>query len=576
MTPAILLAVAAAHGSSLAPLAPSLSDAAITGPAGWRAPHDALSAQALAMATPATRQRARWDYARAALATGRPELALGALDVMEAAEPDLSLSAAFGLARGRALTERGRGADAVASLASPALARNPEAAAWRLRAFEQAGAPVLALAELARAKPALRARPIPDRAPFLLAAARAALALGRPAAALDILRFVAEHAPEARLLRARATLALGRPAPAAMLFASLARTADPTIAAAAELGEIESGLALRRLPPRAGIERLATLTFRWRGDSTERQALFARVALARRLDDPAATLAAAATLIRYRAAGGGVEPVLAAAQTTLSGLLDPKAKVALPAAAGLYWDYRDLAPGGAAGDALVWRLADRLQEAQLYARAADLLEHQLAERARDVAQGPVSVRVARLWILAGRPDKALEALHLSTEVIFPPAMLQARQRMEAIALHQLGRSGEALAILQSVPGSGALQAELLWKERQWAAYASLAGSHLPSPRALGAVQQALVLRQAITLGMLGREEALAALRRRYQAAFAGLPNARAFDQLTRPAAGIDPAALSDALAALPSASPAGDLADLIELAPVSAVPRRGG
>ncbi|URD61385.1 hypothetical protein M8312_02400 [Sphingomonas sp. KRR8] len=570
---ALLLSVSVIHGAPLAALAPSLQDSAITDPRDWRRePAEKLTA-ALAVASPAERQQVRWRYALSSLAEGRPEVALAALQVMQIDEPDLALSAAFQLARGRALAELGRGTDSAAVLSGPALAHNPEACAWRLRAFEAAGAPPLALAELSCAKPALRARAVPDRAAFLLAASRAALAAGRPDAALDLLRFVAEHLPEARLLRARALLAQGQGLAALGIFNGLAASPDPRIVSAAELGSIEAGLATHRLAASPALGRLSRLTFHWRGDAIERQALFDRFALATSLRNPSAQLSSAATLVRYRAAGGGLAAVLASAQETLAGLLTPGSKVSLADAAGLYWDYRDLGPNGAAGDALAWQLADRLQEAQLYARAADLLQHQLVERARDVAQGPVSVRVARLWILAGHPDRALEALHLSTDVIFPPAMLQARQRMEAIALHQLGRTGEALAILQSVPGSGALQAELMWKQHSWAAYAAAADPHLPPPHALSEVQQALVLRQAVTLGMLGREAPLAALRQRYAAAFADLPTARAFDQLTRPSGEIDAAGLSDALAALPTASPAGDMADLIELSPPA---RRGG
>lgn len=558
---ALLLATA------LAPLAPALSDTTITGPQGWVDEPAARLTQELASAGSDKRQRVRWRYALAMLGRGRPDAALGALDVMRLAEPDLLLVPAFQLARGRTLTELGRGGEAAGALASPGLASNTEACAWRLRALEQAGAAAPALAELRCARPALRARAVPDRAAFLLAGARAALAIGRPHATLDLLRFVAQHAPEAQLLRARALLAEGHVQPAAASFARLGSSPDPRIAAAAELGAVEAALRTGQAKPRAALERLTRLTFRWRGDAIERQALFDRFALATLIGDPEGQLAAAATLVRYRAQGGGLPPVMAAAQATLAGLLAPRSRIPLGAAAGLYWDYRDLAPGGVAGDALAWQLADRLQEAQLYTRAADLLQHQLVERARDVAQGPVSVRVARLWILAGRPDRALGALHLSTDVVFPPAMLQDRQRMEAVALHQLGRTREALAILQSVPGSGALQAELLWKQRSWAAYAALAGPHLPPPHALSEVQQALVLRQAVTLGMLGREGQLAALRQRYMAAFASVPTARAFDELTRPAGELDPATLSDALAALPTASPAGDMADLIELAP---------
>ena len=78
--------------------------------------------------------------------------------------------------------------------------------------------------------------------------------------------------------------------------------------------------------------------------------------------------------------------------------------------------------------------------------------------------------------------------------------------------------------------------------------------------------QAAVLRQAIALAMLGREDGLGRLRARYGPAFARLPSARAFDTLTRPVGTIDPAAVTDAMSALPSASPAGAMGELLDVA----------
>ena len=67
--------------------------------------------------------------------------------------------------------------------------------------------------------------------------------------------------------------------------------------------------------------------------------------------------------------------------------------------------------------------------------------------------------------------------------------------------------------------------------------------------------------------MLGREADLQALRARYDAAFEGLPSAGVFDVLPRAAGSVDPAAVSEAMAKIPSASPAGQIADLIDAAP---------
>ena len=203
-------------------------------------------------------------------------------------------------------------------------------------------------------------------------------------------------------------------------------------------------------------------------------------------------------------------------------------------------------------------------------------EGALFVRAGDLARGPLSARVASLYILAGRPDRALDTLRKSEDESLPDAMIAQRNRVEAVALSQIGRTEEALAVLETVPGSAALQGEILWKHREWQRYADATAASLPAPRALDPIGQAVVLRHAISLAMLGREDALAALHGRYGPAFAGLPTAPVFAMLTASPMQADPAALGRAMAALPSASPAGDLADLLERAPdVAPVPTRG-
>ncbi len=67
--------------------------------------------------------------------------------------------------------------------------------------------------------------------------------------------------------------------------------------------------------------------------------------------------------------------------------------------------------------------------------------------------------------------------------------------------------------------------------------------------------------------MMGRESDLAALRARWSGRFANLSTGTAFAALTAAVGGIDTATLSAAMAAIPSASPAGDIADLIDMAP---------
>jgi hypothetical protein len=119
-------------------------------------------------------------------------------------------------------------------------------------------------------------------------------------------------------------------------------------------------------------------------------------------------------------------------------------------------------------------------------------------------------------------------------------------------------------VLQDVPGGGAIRGELAWKRHDWATVATETKAQLPATGALSDVGQAIVLRRAIALAMLRQEDELAALHARYAAAFARLPNGPVFAALTSAPGATDPALFAKAMAALPSASPVGDLAELID------------
>lgn len=515
----------------------------------------------LATAMPADRQAARWDYARSLIATERGPEALGVLDVMVQDDRDLGMVDAYRLARGAALTQLGRPDDAVAALDMPGLRANPEACLWRMRALAGAQLAEQALQQLGCAEPAL-SKPRP--APFVLAAARAGVEGGAPDKALHWLSWLPDLDPAANLLRGRAELALGHGEQARLRLARVAQSGSPEQRMDARLSELEGQVAGKAIRPDAARKQLDQIRYSWRGDAIEERALRLSYRLADTGGDLPGALAAGAALIRYHDPARQGADFLPSLRAKLNAALDPARKLPLDRAAGLYWDYRDLAPAGAEGDRMASQLAARLQEAGLYERAADLLSYQLMQRAGDLARGPLSARVASLYILAGRPERALKTLRETDDPGLPDTMLAARKRVEAAALTQVGRVDEALAVLQDIPESGALQAEVLWQRREWARYAQASAAALPSGRSLNPVAQAKVLRHAISQAMLGREEALAGLHSRYGAAFKGLPSAPVFEMLTGAPGAVDPGKLAQAMAAIPSASPAGDFADLLE------------
>lgn len=558
--------------SAIVPFAPKFSDLpAVTAPSGWIViSHDQAWAGLIA-ATPAGRQEARWAYARSQIGNGRAAEALGVLEVMRQDEPDIVLVPSFQLALGATLTLLHRPAAAVAALSTDALANNAEACAWRMLALSEGNLPGQAAQQVQCALPALNARHRAARAPFLLAIARSAAMLGKPAATLQLLKALAASDPAANLLRGRAELALGQSAEGALLLGRAATSGDREQRLDSQLSLLEDAVA-RGTAQRDVQAKLRHIRFVWRGGDIERRALLLSYRVAREHHDLRGTLDAGATLFRYFDGGPGRGTLVTELQATITAALAPDNPMPLDQIAGLYWDYRDLSPAGAGGDLLVVQFADRLQAAGLYDRAAELLDHQLMVRTQDIAQGPLSARVASLFILAGKPARALEAIRATEANAYPDAMLWDRHRVEAVALDQLGRTNEALAVLQEVPDGLAIRGELYWKRRDWKSLAAVTEATLTGTEPMTEVVQAKVLRYAIALAMLGREDALARLHDRYAAAFRTLPTAAAFEALTAAIGAIDPATVSAAMSAIPSASPAGDIANLVDAAPAPSGP----
>ncbi|WP_010544741.1 hypothetical protein [Sphingomonas elodea] len=537
----------------------------ITDSSAWPSLTEEQAWDAIVRAKPETRQLARWNYAGSLIHRGMGAEALSVLETMVSDDEDLALAAPFQLATGAAMVMIGHYKDAVQALSLPELEHNAEACAWRVRALAGTGDAAAAARQINCAVPAINGRSPQERKPFTLAAARGAIAIGQGAPALAWLKLFGEQDAQANLLRGKALLASGDPAEGLFRLSRAELSGTPDVQAEAKLARIEGELKLHRIDPKEGIKQLEALRYGWRGGLVEQGALRLEYQLAQAENDHRAALRSAATLFRYFRPDGDSAVMLKQIQGWLAEMLAPDSGTPLPEAAGLYWDYKELAPAGAEGDVLALRLAARLEEAGLYPRAAELLQYQLMQRRQDVAQGPLSVKVATLFILSGDPVKALDTLHATEQANYSDAMRFDRKRIEAVALYKLGREAAAMAALDGVPGGAGVRSEIHWRTRNWGSFVTENEATLPAPGALTAPNQAIVLRQAVALAMLNQEAKLQALRARYAAAFKPLPSAQAFDLLTQPAQSIDPARVSKAMAAIPAASPTGVIGDLLDV-----------
>ena len=543
-------APAPAAPQRIAPFAAQLAESPLPASDGhWPTLPDGSAWAAIARSTPQTRQPARWALAQALIARERMADAAGVLDTMLADDPALALTASWQLAHGVVLAGLDRPAEALRALDAPLLDAHPEACAWRVRAALAVQDIPAATSAMRCAIPAVSGRQRMARRPFLLAFADVALASGHPGDVARMLAALGDADPAANLRRAYAALALGGRPGARLLLQRVQIGGTAPLRTEASVALTEDRFTTGELTPAAAAQDLAKLSF-WRGGAVERRALALRWRIAEARHDSRAALAAGATLFRYFPLGDQTAPTLLRLQALLRGLIESPADAGIGVAAGVFWDYRDLLPGGGEGETIAARLADRLAGVGLYARAADLLRFLLDRRAPDAATGPLSVRVAELDLLAGAPERSLRTLRAGQAIVFPADITARRRTIEAAALYRMGKTEEALALLDGAPGSAALRNDILWQKRDWAGFAASNAAALPTVRVLSAEDQTRVLRQAVALSRTGNRPALTSLRTRYAAGFARLPTHDAFDYLTAPAATLDPAKADKAFARL--------------------------
>jgi hypothetical protein len=505
------------------------------------------------------RQPGRWAFARALIGRGMGNEAVGILQVMRADDPDLAFVDSFRLALGAAHTLARQPAEAVAALDAPSLANHPEACAWRLLAQDQQGVAVGSAARCAVA--AVDARPSAQRRPWLLAIARSALGAGSASGADAALRGLPDTDPEANLLRGKAMLILADPEQARFRFRRAEKDGSGAVKAAASLVLLKQRLEGPRADPAARTE-LDRLLRGWRGDRIEHEGLLLAHKSALRENDVPVALDTGQALLDYHDLGADAGPLLARLQAMMAALIEPSNGRPLDVAAGLFWEHRVLLPPGAEGDRLVQLLAARLEGAGLFRRAAELLRHQMVARAQDVAMGALSIRVATLYLKAGQPETAIATIRETGRTPYPEEMFRQREQLRAVALAQLGRKAEAVALLESVPGSEALRAEIHWHAEDWEALAADTAADALDRAPLTPERTTLLLRRAIALAALGREADIRALRAAQAPQFAGNPSGPVFLSLTAPGA-PDPSRLARAMLSLPATSPAGPLADLL-------------
>jgi len=215
---------------------------------------------------------------------------------------------------------------------------------------------------------------------------------------------------------------------------------------------------------------------------------------------------------------------------------------AMPAidALALFYDYRELTPIGRRGDEMIRRLTDRLVSVDLLDQAAELLQHQVDHRLQGAARAQVATRLAVIYLMNRKPDRALAALNSTRTAGLPSDLRDERLLLEARALSDVGRHDVALEVITNIPGSEAtrLRSDIQWSARRWRQSAEqielLYGDRWRDWRPLDNAERADLLRAALGYSLADDKLGMGRFAAKYAAKMSEGPDRHAFEVLTTP------------------------------------------
>ena len=418
------------------------------------------------------RMAARLDVARFYLAQNLFGEARGVLDVAVADDhQDAELPAAL-VMRAVADIMLGHAATALKELSNPAVHDDYDAPLWRAMALAGEGKWAQARAGFKTIESASATIPVELRRAALRDATRTAIEVGDlPDAAnklheLEMLSVPAEFEPTLNLLKGRIAEASEHALDALAAYEDAAHAGDQPVAAQARLRQIEVEYNLGKLSRTDAIAALELSAVLWRGDDTEVETLQQLGHLYTQEARYRDALQSMLTALRFHPLSPLAPRIEEEAAATFQALfLDGKADAMAPIQAlSLFYDFRELTPVGRRGDEMVRRLAERLASVDLLNQAAELLQYQVDHRLEGAARAQVAVRLAMIYLMAHKPDRALQALRDTRSGDLPNQLRTQRLLLEARALSDTGQHDLALELVANLEGNDVerLRADVLW------------------------------------------------------------------------------------------------------------------
>jgi tetratricopeptide (TPR) repeat protein len=445
----------------------------------------------------------------------------------------------------------GRPAQGLKELANPAIGNNYDSQLWKALAFARQGKWADAREKFKNVEFAIASLPFDLQRIVTTDAMLASLEVRDYAGAakhsseLDVVGVPADMKPEVAVLRGRLAEALGQDKDA--LDDYRFAVASPDRQAAAGGKQLEIGLKQRRgeISQADALRDLETLSAIWRGDAIEVKTLQMLSHIYSDTGHFRESLAAARAATRLEPNSEISRQVQDEASALFSQIyLSPKGDDLPPVdALGMFYEFRELTPIGRRGDEMIRRLADRLVAVDLLDQAAELLQYQVDHRLEGAARAQVAAKLAMVYLINRKPDRALSALNSTRIADLSGELRQQRLLLEARAQSDVGRHDLALDIISNINGREAirLRSDIHWAARRWREASEQIelyyGERWRDFKPLNPVEKGDVVRAVVGYALAEDAIGLARFREKYAPLMSGESDRLAFDIASKPTGG---------------------------------------
>ena len=481
---------------------------------------------------------AHMALARFLVGSGLAYEGIGVLDDALRTHPALDGDAEFRALRGMANAMARRYKEAETDLSAPQLDDDAPAALWRGYVLAQTSQWADAKKAFTAGSKSLSAFPALWRQRFARAAARTALGLGDAGGARSWINYALANPAEAhedaltRLVDAQVHELEGDGLGALAKYQALENLPMDDVAGPALLHATQLQLTRGAVTPQQAEDAFESLRYRWRGGAFELENVRAlgQLYLSQgRYRD---------ALEAFRSAGKDLPDLPEAVQLQadlnsafrslfLDGLADGLQPIQ---ALGLFYDFKELTPVGADGDAMVRRLTRRLVDVDLLPQAEALLKYQVEQRLDGVPKAEVATDLAVIYLMDKQPEAALDAINESRTTVLPDQLNLQRRIVAARALTGTGQFDLALEMLggDNSPDATDARSEVVWRQRNWPAagaiFEKLLGERYKVAGPLSSVEEGQLLRAAVAYSLAADDVSLARLRERWSGFVAGSRN----------------------------------------------------